>query len=102
MFSKSKTFVALSFVALATLFGCMKMDTTVTEPVLNIAESGFDTPLNIPTVLNPQSLTLEAKTSQSTLLKGKTTANALLYNGAIPVIRVNKGDAFNVNLKNSL
>ena len=56
MFSKSETFVALSFVALATLFGCMKMDTTTTEPVLNIAESGFDNPLNIPTVLNPQNL----------------------------------------------
>ena len=38
MFSKTKSFVALSFVALATLIGCMKMDTTVTEPVLNIVE----------------------------------------------------------------
>jgi blue copper oxidase len=102
MFSKAKTFVALSFVATATLIGCMKMDTTVTEPVLNIAESSFDTPLNIPTFLSPQNLTLEAKTNSSTFLKGKTTANALLYSGSIPVIRVNKGEAFNINLKNSL
>ncbi|MFM2268664.1 MAG: hypothetical protein RL757_2105 [Bacteroidota bacterium] len=102
MFSKAKSFVALSLVTLATLLGCMKMDTAVTEPVLNIVEGSFDNPLSIPTVLSPQNLTLEAKTGASTLLKGRTTANALLYNGGIPVIRVNKGDAFNVNLKNSL
>lgn len=102
MLSRTKSFVVLPFLALATLIGCMKMDTTITEPVLNIVESGFDTPLSIPTVLSPQNLVLEAKTSSSTPLKGKTTANTLLYNGSIPVIRVNKGDAFNVNLKNSL
>ena len=31
MFSKAKTFVALSFVALVTLIGCMKIDTTITN-----------------------------------------------------------------------
>ena len=104
MFINVKTFVALSLRTIATLAfittGCMKMDTT--EPVLNIVEGGFDTPLSIPTILSPQNLILEAKTSSSTFLKGKTTANALLYNGTIPVIRVNKGDAFNINLKNNL
>ena len=48
MFIKYKTFVALSFAAMAALLcvvtGCMKMDTTTTEPVLNIAEGSFDTP----------------------------------------------------------
>ncbi len=91
-----------AIISMMGVFSCMKMDMTTTEPVLNIVEGSFDTPLSIPTVLSPQNLVLEAKTSQSTFLKGKTTANALLYNGSIPVIRVNKGDAFNVNLKNSL
>lgn len=104
MFMKNKTFAALSFLTMATLIamgtGCMKMDNMTTT--VTIAEGGFDTPLSIPTILSPNNLTLEAKKTSVTILKGKTTANALLYNGSLPVLRANKGDIVNVNLKNSL
>ncbi len=104
MFTENKTFVALSLVAMTTLVtvltGCMKMDNMTTT--VTVAEGGFDTPLSIPTILSPKNLVLEAKPASVMLLKGKTTANALLYNGSLPVIRANKGDVVNVNLKNSL
>ena len=103
MFIKRKTWGVLSFATLATLaagvIGCMKMDTATNT---TITESGFDTPLSIPTYLSSKNLTLEAKTTSTTMLKGKTTNNALLYNGLLPVIKANKGDVVNVNLKNSL
>ncbi len=105
MFEK-KTWIALSFWTMAMLavvtISCKKTATTVTEPVLNIVEGSFDTPLSIPTVLSPQNLVLEAKTSAFNLLKGQKTTNALLYNNSIPIIRVNKGDVFNAVLKNGL
>lgn len=102
MFTTNKSFVVLSFFALSTLVvvGCMKMDNMATT--VTVTESSFDTPLSIPTVLSPKNLVLEAKTSATTLLKGKTTSNALLFNGTLPVIRANKGDVVNVNFKNSL
>lgn len=74
MFIK-KAFVTLSSVATATiviwLLGCAKMDMTTTTPPVNIIEGSFDTPLLIPTVLNPQNLVLEAKTTPATWLQGK-------------------------------
>ena len=52
MFIEYKTFVALLFAVMTALLGvvtgCMKMDATTTEPVLNIVEGDFDTPLSIP------------------------------------------------------
>ena len=102
MFTTNKVFVVLSFAALSTLVvgGCMKMDNMATT--VTVTESSFDTPLSIPNVLSPKNLILEAKTSATTLLKGKTTTNALLYNGSLPVIRANRGEVVNVNFKNSL
>ncbi len=102
MFILNKTFVALSFVALTTLVAvsCMKMDHMATT--VSVTQGSFDTPLSIPTVLSPKNLVLEAKTSATNLLKDKTTNNALLYNGLLPVIRANKGEVVNVNFKNSL
>lgn len=105
MFIK-KTFVALSSVATATIviwsLGCAKMDMTTTTPPVNIIEGRFDTPLLIPTVLNPQNLVLEAKTTPATWLQGKISPNTQLFNGSLPVIRANQGDRVNIDLKNSL
>ena len=100
----NKIHVALSVATIATLIalmGCMKMDNNM-ETTVNIAEGGFDTPLSMPTTLSTNNLTLEAKRTAVTLLKGKTTVNALLYNSSLPLIRANTGDVVNVNLKNSL
>ena len=82
--------------------GCMKMDNMTTASSVLVTEGGFDIPLSIPTILNPSNLILEAKKSPIVFLKEKTTMNALLYNGSIPIIRANKGDLVNINLKNSL
>lgn len=105
MFISNKTFVTLPIVVMVTLItlatGCMKMDmSTVTN--VTVTESSFDTPLSIPIYLSPKNLVLEAKTSAAILTKGKTTINALLYNNSLPVIKANKGDVVNINLKNSL
>ncbi len=104
MFINIKTFVALSLLTMTILVvalsGCMKMDNMSTTVTVN--QNSFDTPLSIPTVLSPENLVLEAKTTATMMLKDKTTANALLYNGTLPVIKANKGDIVNVNFKNSL
>ncbi len=104
MLIQKRTFVTLSFTALVTLValltGCMKMDSM--SSTVTVGEGGFDTPLSIPTILNAKNLTLEAKLSSATFLKGKITTNALLYNNSIPVIRANQGDVVSINLKNSL
>ncbi len=80
----------------------MKMDTTVTEPALQIAEGNFDTPLSIPSILDAKNTTLTAQTANVTLMQGKTTANGLLYNASIPVFRTQKGDGINIKLQNKL
>jgi blue copper oxidase len=104
MISIKKTSVALSFMIMATLIvvltGCMKMDNMATT--VTVAETGFDTPLSIPTVLSPKNLILDAKKTSTTILKGKTTTNALLYNSTLPIIKADKGDVININFKNSL
>jgi blue copper oxidase len=104
MFSIKIKGVAISLTTIAAfitvMIGCMKMDNMATT--VTVAESGFDTPLSIPTVLSPKNLILEAKTTPTTIIKGKTTANALLYNETLPVIKANKGDVVSINLKNSL
>ncbi len=104
MFSIKIKGVAISLTTIAAfitlMIGCMKMDDMATT--VTIAESGFDTPLSIPTVLSPKNLVLEAKRTPTTIIKGKTTANALLYNETLPVIKANKGDVVSINLKNSL
>ena len=68
------------------------MDNMTTASSVLVTEGGFDIPLSIPTILNPSNLILEAKKSPIVFLKEKTTMNALLYNGSIPIIRANKGD----------
>lgn len=87
----------------ASAWGCMKMDTTVTEPALTILEGSFSTPLSIPSVLSPKNLTLETKSATSTtMMEGKTATGLSLYNGSIPVIRAMKGDAIQIKLQNNL
>ncbi len=104
MFIQKRAFVTLPFVALVTfaslLTGCMKMDTMTSN--ITVGEGGFDTPLSIPSILSAQNLILEAKMTSTSFLKGKTTSNALLYNGTIPFIKTFDGAAINVELKNSL
>jgi blue copper oxidase len=104
MFSIKKASVAVSFATMATLIfvltGCMKMDNMTTT--VTVSESGFDTPLSIPTVLSSKNLILEAKTTSGSFLKGKTTSNALLYNSTLPIIKAQKGDVVDINFKNSL
>jgi blue copper oxidase len=94
--------IGVTFIV-ASAWGCMKMDTTVTEPALTITEGSFSTPLSIPTVLNAKNLILEAKTATSTtMMEGKTATGLALYNGSIPVIRAMKGDAVQIKLQNNL
>lgn len=99
--------VGLGSVLLATgqaFSSCMKMDMTTmtTESALTIIEGTFTTPLSIPTISDAKSLILEATASSSTLMEGKTTANALLYNKSLPVVVATKGDVVNIKLQNKL
>ncbi|MBL7818885.1 MAG: multicopper oxidase domain-containing protein [Saprospiraceae bacterium] len=102
MMNISRSFWATA-ISISLLSGCMKMDmTTTTEPALTIIEGTFTTPLSIPTISDAKNLTLEAKMGNSTIMQGKTTANALLYNAALPVLSATKGDVVNVKLLNKL
>lgn len=67
-----------------------------------IHEGNFISALPIPSTINPQNLTLEAKPSPWKFLQDLTTKNSLLYNSTLPVIKINSGDLFNVNFKNEL
>lgn len=90
MLIQKRTFVALSFAASVTLAavltGCMEMHNMTSSPVI-IEEGGFDTPLSIPSILSAQNLSLEAKMTSASFFNSKTTSNALLYNGSIPLIK---------------
>lgn len=90
MLIQKRTFVALSFAASVTLAavltGCMKMHNMTSSSVI-IEKGGFDTPLSIPSILSAQNLSLEAKMTSAFFLNSKTTSNALLYNGSIPLIK---------------
>lgn len=67
-----------------------------------IVEGSFDRPLVIPSVVS-NSVSLNPQPSAGELLKGRTTATLAYTNGLLgPTISVNKGQAVNVSLQNSL
>jgi blue copper oxidase len=83
------------------LSACHTEEDMIGEPNW-IIEGSFDRPLFIPSVTNGGA-TLNAQSSLSELLKGRSSATLSYANGLLgPTIKANTGETVNVSLQNSL
>ncbi len=108
---KRRDFVSLLSAATGTsiLWGCRKEQLGIQEAGIDMMSArGGGTiatryPLKFPTTVTPSALTLESKLATSDL-GGGMISNVWAYNGQFPgpLIRANKGDNVNIQLKNSL
>jgi blue copper oxidase len=101
-FIKRSSLSALSaWASTSMLSACHTEEDMIGEPNW-IVEGSFDRPLIIPSVTNGGA-TLNAQTSLSELLKGRSSTTFSYANGLLgPTIKANTGETINVSLQNNL